>query len=170
MLHLTQIWNLRISYPNEELYFFDDDVKGAFHHLKYHSDVAGAFAFSISSYLMISMGQTFGYVDSPQDWEPFAIACTHLARNLSHYPGLLAKHNFVIDQVEFSEPPTKDISFTPVSSDKYYQSVVDKFRTFYNMFVDNFLFVTVEPSIRHAITASIEVLYIVLGFPDIVAY
>ena len=29
MRHLTQIWNLRISYPIEELYLFDDDIKGA---------------------------------------------------------------------------------------------------------------------------------------------
>ena len=67
MRHLTQIWNLRISYPNEELYLFDDDVKGAFRHSKYHPDVAGTFAFSISNYLMIPMGQTFSSIDSPQD-------------------------------------------------------------------------------------------------------
>ena len=42
MRHLTQIWNVRISYPNEELYLFDDDVKGAFRRSKYHPDVAGA--------------------------------------------------------------------------------------------------------------------------------
>ena len=29
MRHPTQIWNLRISYPIEELYLFDDDIKGA---------------------------------------------------------------------------------------------------------------------------------------------
>jgi len=45
MLHLAQIWNLRISYHSEELYLFDDDVKGDFRHSKYHPDVAGIFAF-----------------------------------------------------------------------------------------------------------------------------
>ena len=63
MHHLTQIWNICISYPNEELYLFDDDVKGAFRYSKYHRDVARAFVFSISSYIMILMGQTFGCVD-----------------------------------------------------------------------------------------------------------
>ena len=65
MRHLTQIWNLRISYPNEELYLFDDNVKGVFRHSKYYPYVAGSFAFSISSYLMIPLGQTFGCVDIP---------------------------------------------------------------------------------------------------------
>ena len=67
MRYITQIWNLRISYPNEELYLFDDGVKGALRHLKYYPDVAGGFAFSISNYLMIPIGQTFGSIDSPQD-------------------------------------------------------------------------------------------------------
>ena len=32
--YLTQIWNTRISFPDEEIYLFDDDVKGAFRHSK----------------------------------------------------------------------------------------------------------------------------------------
>ena len=28
--HLQRIWNLRISYPNRDLYLWDDDIAGAF--------------------------------------------------------------------------------------------------------------------------------------------
>ena len=117
MRHLTKIWNLRISYPIEELYLFDDDVKGTFLHSKYHPDVAGVFSFSISNYLMIPMGQTFGSIDSRQDWEPFARARTHLAHFLSHRRDLLAKHDEIITQIEFSKPPSKGLSFTPAAPD-----------------------------------------------------
>ena len=45
MRHLIQVWNQRITHPNEEIYTFDDDAKGAFWHPKYHSDMASVFAF-----------------------------------------------------------------------------------------------------------------------------
>ena len=39
MKHLESIWNLRITYPNTDILLFDDDVKGAFRHSKYHPDI-----------------------------------------------------------------------------------------------------------------------------------
>ena len=63
--HINRIWNSRINFPDEELYLFDDDVKGAFRHSKYHPDVAGAFSFLISKYLLVSIGQIFGSLVSP---------------------------------------------------------------------------------------------------------
>ena len=68
--HLIRIWNLRLTHPNEEIYLFDDDAKGAFRHPKYHPDVASAFAFRISSYLMIPLGLTFGSSVSPKTGSP----------------------------------------------------------------------------------------------------
>ena len=65
--HLIRIWNLRLTRPNEEIYLFDDDAKGSFRYSKCHSDVASAFVFRISIYLMISLGFAFGYSVSPQD-------------------------------------------------------------------------------------------------------
>ena len=35
------------------------------------------------------------------------------------------------------------------------------------MFVDDYIFTQIESVIRHSMTASIEVLYIILGYPDI---
>ena len=118
---------------------------------------------------MIPTSQIFDCVDSPQDWEPVDRTQTHLARSFSNRCGLLAKHESIITQVQFSEPPTNGVSFTPASPDKYHQGVVEKSRTFYNMFVDDSLFVVVEPSIRHVMAATIEALYIVLGFLDLKA-
>eukprot|EP00957_Ditylum_brightwellii_P071380 5426556-Ditylum_brightwellii.AAC.1 len=38
--HLTRIWNLRISHPNEEILLQDDDATGAFRQCKLHPDIA----------------------------------------------------------------------------------------------------------------------------------
>ena len=65
--HLVQIYNLRLTHPNEEIYLFDDDAKEVCRRPKYHPDVASAFVFRISSYLMIPLRFTFGSSVSPQD-------------------------------------------------------------------------------------------------------
>ena len=33
--YLVEIFNHKITYPNKEIYTFDDDIKGAFSHLKH---------------------------------------------------------------------------------------------------------------------------------------
>ena len=48
--HLEVIWNSRISHPHSEILLFDDDVKGAFRHCKYHPDIATAFSFIIENF------------------------------------------------------------------------------------------------------------------------
>lgn len=58
--HMIGIYNLRITYPTTEIYLWDDDVSGAFRHVKYHPDIATAFAYTIHQYLILSIGQVFG--------------------------------------------------------------------------------------------------------------
>ena len=87
------------------------------------------------------MDQTFGSIDIPQDWEPFARSRTQLAHSLSRRRDILAKHDGIITQVEFSKPPSKGVSFSPAVPDPCNQGILDKLRTFHNMFVDDSLFV-----------------------------
>ena len=157
--HLIRIWNLRLTHPNEEIYLFDDDAKGAFRHLKYHPDVASAFAFRIFSFLVIPLENTFGSIVSPQDWEPFSRARTHLAEALFHRRDLYAKYMHIIDRVEFSSPPTEATIFVNVTPDTLNTGVQDFIRTTYNMFVDDSLFANVVRIIKHTTVASIEALY-----------
>ena len=164
--HINRIWNLRISFPSEELYLFDDDVKGAFRHPKYHPDVAGAFSFVIENHLFVSLGQTFGSLVSPQNWEPLARARTHLAAALSHRRDLLAKYQPLISKVEFSPAPESSYTFTQAVRDSLNPGVSDSTSTTYNMFVDDSLYVHIASVIKHSMAASIEALYIVLGYPN----
>ena len=88
-LHLIEIWNRRIATPIGDIFLFDDDVKGAFRHCKYHPDVTTAFAFIISIFLFIPLRGTFGSIVSPVDFELIARARTHLAEYLSTRRDLL---------------------------------------------------------------------------------
>lgn len=72
--HLIQIYNLRISYPREEIFLFDDDVSGSFKLTKYHPDVAVTHSFKLDKSLYIPLGSTFGSNVSPQEFEVIAKA------------------------------------------------------------------------------------------------
>ena len=118
---------------------------------------------------MVSLGQTFGSLISPQNWEPFARTQTHLAASLSKRRDLLSKYQTLISQVTFSPLPEPSLSFTPAVKDSQNHGISDANSTAYNMFVDDSLYVHIEPVIRHSMAASIEALYMVLGYPDITA-
>ena len=51
--------------------------------------------------------------------------------------------------------------------DKFNKGIQDVYKTTYNMFVDDALFSNTFENIKHAMEASIEALYIVLGYPNI---
>eukprot|EP00957_Ditylum_brightwellii_P068819 5224078-Ditylum_brightwellii.AAC.1 len=38
--HLIRIWNLRISYPDNDILLWNDDATGAFRQCKLHPDIA----------------------------------------------------------------------------------------------------------------------------------
>ena len=127
--HLESIWNLRITYPDEDILLFDDDVKGAFRHTKYHPDVASAFSFIIEKFLYIPLGSTFGSVTSPSDFEPIARARTHLAEFLSDRRDLLHKYSHIIDKVKFSEEANCNTKFVQAVCDSMHKGVPDTKKT-----------------------------------------
>jgi hypothetical protein len=70
--YLTAVYNLRITYPREEIYIFNDDAAAALRQCKYHPNVLSAKACIIDSYLFIPTAQTFGDKSSPLSFEPMA--------------------------------------------------------------------------------------------------
>ena len=166
MWHLKRIFNKRIRFPKKDLVLMDDDAKGAFRHCKYHPDVAAAFAFIISYYLYIPTGGTFGSIVSPSNFEPIARARTHLATYLSDKEDFTNKYNHILNKVVFSDEPPKDTTFIRAVPDKFNVGIKNIRQTEYNMFVDDSLFVQTRDGMKQAMAASIEALYIILGYPE----
>ena len=89
--HLRRIWNLRITYPHEDILLWDDDATGAFRQVKLHLDIASTYTFVIEQLLFIPTGQTFGGNTCPPNWEPIARVRMVLAEWLSRDPSLVTK-------------------------------------------------------------------------------
>lgn len=121
---LTWIYNLRISYPDLEIYLFDDDVTAAFRQPKYHPNVISAKAYRIGKYLFVPTGLTFGDCSSPPSFEPFARAhmalSTHLSRNLEPIP----EYPEYMDKVQFAPPPPAGTIFAQARADKFNPGVI----------------------------------------------
>jgi hypothetical protein len=68
---LRSIYNLRITYPDKEIYLMDDDVVAAFRQVKYHPNVISAKAYSAGQYFFVPTGSTFSdKLSPPQDLNP----------------------------------------------------------------------------------------------------
>jgi len=86
----TYLYNLRITYPEEELYAADDDCSGAFCINKYHPNMVPMHCYLIADVLAAATGTTFGDNTSPGNWEPIARARQELAQHFWHQPDIVA--------------------------------------------------------------------------------
>ena len=91
---------------------------------------------------------------------------THLAEYFSTRRDLLPKYSHIIYQVKFSEPADKDTKFVRAVRDNIHKGTTNLDSTKFNMFVDDSLFSQTKENIKHAMAASIEALYTILGYPD----
>ena len=103
--HLSRIYNLRITYPDEDIPTFSDDASGEFKTTKLHPDVATAFAYAYRTHLCVPTAAIFGSNTSPPNFEPIAGARTRLATALFADPRFTAAPSRWVSMVAFSAPP-----------------------------------------------------------------
>lgn len=59
------LWNLWITFPNQDIVMHANDVKLCFWQLKHHPDIMGAFLFVFDTILIVHFGLIFGLNFSP---------------------------------------------------------------------------------------------------------
>ena len=64
---LVRAYNLRISYPDDDIVIHANDVKSCSRQIKHHPDVVGAFSYVLSKYLFFQIGLAFGSDFSPSN-------------------------------------------------------------------------------------------------------
>ena len=171
--HLTRIWNLRITYADEEILLWDDDVAGAFRLIKYNPDIAQAFSAIVHNTLWIPTGQVFGGNTSAQNFEGLALAREYLAQYLStnKFSFLLHKHKKLLDLIKFTDIPSDEVSFIKAIPDTIHKGVLAStgkpINTPHNMFVDDNVIAEIRPRMKQAQAASAESLFRIAGFPNI---
>ena len=104
MVFCTWLWNLRISYPEEEIYLAFIDISSCFRWPRLCPDLIGAFGFVIGSIYFAANAMVFGSVVSASTWEPFRRAISALAMALYDAPGLVQKHASLLNLVKWVKP------------------------------------------------------------------
>jgi len=80
--YLIWLWNLRLSYPTEDILQLVDYVSFAFRHILYHPTLAVAFASVWKIYVVIPVGTIFGAHNSPSFYMEVGEAHAHLAMHM----------------------------------------------------------------------------------------
>ena len=170
----TRIYNLRVTYPLEDIVIHANDVKSCFRQLKLHPDIMGAFSYIIADQLFLSCGLPFGTDFSPQQWEPVRQILEILAERLFEDDSLVEKHKQYLDQMVFDKDlgNTPSIPFTKAVRDSLNPGVRQRGKdanTPHMFYVDDDVYSEVfrTSRIRQAAAASIEAIFILLGNSDL---
>ncbi|CAB9523035.1 unknown protein [Seminavis robusta] len=104
---MVWLYNLRVTYPREEIYIADDDVSGAFRLMKYHPNCMAMHTSIQAGYGVINTGGTFGDNTSPSNWDTIGQARRQLAWNLwLEDPTVEARVLPHIPPIQMAEVPT----------------------------------------------------------------
>jgi hypothetical protein len=109
MRYLTWIWNLRISYPQEDILQMTDDISAAFHRVLYHPDIAPAFATVWKTYVVLPVSAIFGGRNSPGTYMWKGEMRSHLA-NFVLLPESAYQESLVTRIVLPPQPTADDIA------------------------------------------------------------
>lgn len=172
---LQRLWNLRISYPDDDIVIHANDVKTCFRQIKHHPDIVGAFSYTIFAHLWIQIGCTFGSDFSPANWEGVRRCIEELAQGLFQDTSLRHKHRKYLDKLQWdvSLDSVREKKFAPAYRDSQNRGVLDEdgipVDTPHALFVDDDIYAEVYCRIRveQAIAASIEAMFILLGESDL---
>lgn len=169
MRYLTWLWNLRISYPNEEIYQLADDISAAFHRILYHPAMAPVFASVWAQHLIIPVGSIFGAHDSPSNYMVFGELRSHYD---THMTGILnAPLTDLANQVTLAPP------LTPLLATNLEQAYADEINPGIlrphdhdverqlPSFVDDSGNAHIHKHFRLAVNASVIAAYTIFGHP-----
>ena len=172
---LVCAYNLRISYPNDDIVVHANNVKSCFRQIKHHPDVVGAFSYVLSKYLFFQIGLAFGSDFSPANWEAVRQVQAALATQLFHDDSLVPKHRDTLDQIKWChslQSRSKPL-LTKAIKDSINPGVLDTNSILVAMphlvYVDDDMYLDIADVARfeHAVAAGIEAIFILLGESDL---
>jgi hypothetical protein len=108
--YLTWLWNLRITYPNEDIIQMTDDISAAFHRVLYHPDMAPAFATVWKHHLIVPVSAIFGSKSSPGNYMWKGELRSHFA-NVATIPKSTFAES-LISRIALPPPPTSEEAAT----------------------------------------------------------
>jgi hypothetical protein len=171
--YYKEVYNLRITYPTEEIVQGDDDVQGAFKHLRINPNLVGMHAFLFESVIGFNTSQIFGGETCPLNWEILARSRQQLAQHLFATSDIIARAECYLPSLEFAPPPSPSevTQFASAVRDSKNLGVPIPTHGYgpspgFFHHVDDNMYATLRGSMARALSASVISLYELLGYPN----
>ena len=171
---LTNIYNWRVSFPDEVIYLALADITACFRFPRISADVTGAFGFLAETLYFISSSHVFGSNTSASSWEAFRRAIQNLITILSQRDDLIEKHKDLLDALRWVDEYTEytrpvlvrafpcDINPGVISPDGNMTPMTA------NIYVNDILAAAaLREKMLKLLAAVIEAIFLVCGEPDI---
>ena len=171
---LTNIYNWRVSFPNEVIYLALADITACFRFPRISADVTGAFGFLAEALYFISSSHVFGSNTSASSWEAFRRAIQNLITILSQRDDLIQKHEQLLMDLRWAEEYTEATrpAFVRAFPCEINPGVISPDGTMApmraNIYVDDILAAAAHREMMLKLLAAvIEAIFLVCGEPDI---
>ena len=170
MSFLIWIWNMRISYPDEDILLAFVDISSCFRWPRIFPCLIGAFGFIIGPLFFAANAMVFGSVASATSWEPFRRAISALALSYFGRQVLVQKHAKLLKMVRWS-PVEDDISFVQATKCTKNQGITtldgESKPSPHFIYVDDNLMADIRSRMPFTLAAAIEAVYVIMGFPTL---
>ena len=172
MTFMIWLYNLRITFPNEEILLAFMDITACFRWPRINPDLVGAFGFVVGSLYFAANAMVFGSVASASSWEPFRRVIELLAVAFFAKKSLVDKHRDLLDMIQWDEAPPANTIFTHAAPCRLNKGIEDEAgnlrSTPHFIWVDDNLIADTRSRMKFSLAAGIESIFSVLGWPFIV--
>jgi hypothetical protein len=168
---LANIYNWRISYPNEIIYLALADVTACFHFPRLSADVTGAFGFLAEELYFISTSHVFGSNTLASSWEPLCRAIQSMITVYSQRDDLIVKHTLLLEELKWTETSAAKPELTKAFPCNINNGVTDGDGNLLpmtaNIYVDDILAAAVfQDNMTRLLAAVIKAIFTVCSNPD----
>jgi hypothetical protein len=169
---LIWIWNLQISYPDEDIFLVFLDISSCFCFPRIFPDLVGALGFIVGPVFYAFNTGVFGSVASASSWEPFRIAIAALVAAYFFFPDLVAKHDWLLQKLRWSDTSsplgstTTIVRAQPCTRHKgVFDSTGRRIPTKHNIYVDDNLLAEVKAYMHQALVLGFKATFTIMGHP-----
>ena len=163
------IWNLRITYPNEEILLAFIDISSCFRWPCIFPCLAAAFGFVIGPLFYAANAMVFGSIVLSSSWEPFRRAISALTESYHGKVQLISDHKEYLDLVTWDSLAPPPGGYTRATACSQNKGILDEHglpkKTPHNIYVDDNLMADIAPNMKMTLASAIQAVFVVLGFP-----
>ena len=169
---LTNIYNWRVSFPNEVIYLALADITACFRFPRISADVAGAFGFLVNEIYFASTSHVFGSNTSASSWEPFRRGIQQLIPVLSQQDDLVDKHRELLNALQWDIDDNDHVELVQAHPCEINNGVLNQDGSIApltaNIYVDDILgAAAIRNNMTRLLAAIIEAIFLICGIPDI---